>query len=800
MPPLVFVVAAWLAGLILAHHWLVPAGVAPAAIALLGIVPVAAIVLWREDRSMRLACACSLALLLAALRYYSALPDLDDPGLVAHYNGGGWLTVEGVVTGYPDARDTWTNLRLQAEVLEIDGQARPVRGLVLMRVPRYPTYNYGDRLRVSGWLETPPELEGFSYRGYLARQNVYSMLDRPQIELLASGKGNPFWTALYAVKDRARASLARLVPDPEAALLQGIVLGIRSGIPADLYDDYNATGTSHIIVISGANLTVVMTLFSLIFGRLLGRRPAYWLTVVALAGYVLLVGAEAAVVRAGLMGGLYVTALYLGRRSKATVSLLASALFLTALNPLALWDAGFQLSFAATISLVLFTPPLERTFEAGLKRVVAPERARQVVLALKDVLIVTLAAQVLTLPVIVYHFQRLSLVAPLANLLIQPVQPPIMALGGASALVGLLSPLEPLARAIAWIPWLCLAYTDAVVRWLAIWPWASLAIDPASARSAVLLYAAALSAVWAWRRGGQTLRRALTWATVHGSTALMLGLPAAAAVLIWLAVAQLPDGRLHVAFLDVGQGDAILITTPTGQQILVDGGPSPSALTTALGSAMPFWDHSLDLVTMTHPDADHIAGLPELLARFNVGAWLDSAPAAEDALYLECKERLAAAGTARYTVRGGDRLNLGQGIVLEVLQPPRESMTGAEGDANDQSLVLRLVWGQARFLLTGDIGAQGERLLLESGQPLAAEVLKVAHHGSDGSSTAAFLGAVAPRYAVLSVGAGNSFGHPAPEVLDRLAALGEVKALRTDKQGTVELVTDGERLWVKTDR
>jgi competence protein ComEC len=767
---------------------------------LVGVIPIAAILLWPRDRQMRLAAICTLALLAAALRYQSALPDLDDPGLLAHYNDQGWVELEGMVDGYPDVRDTWTNLKMEAESIELDGERHPVRGTVLVRAPRFPEHHYGDRLRVSGLLETPPEFEDFSYREYLARKGIYSYVNYAHVVKIESGQGSPFWAALFSVKDRARDVLTRLVPDPEASLLQGILLGIRSGIPVDLYEDYNTTGTSHIIVISGSNITFIAALFALAFRRLLGPRRAYWLTIAGITLYVLLVGADAAVVRAGIMGVLFVTALALGRRSTAYVSLFATILVLTLITPLALWDVGFQLSFAATLGLILFAPAIQRVFERGLVRVSSPDRARQVLRFLNEALILTLAAQILTIPLVIYHFGRFSLVAPLANLLILPAQPPIMGLGGAAAITGMAPFLEPVARAIAWVPWLLLAYTNAVVRWMAGWPVASIEIGRASAGWIVLVYASLLLLLWAWTRRREAVGRIWSGLTARRSGVFILCGAAVIAVLAWLAVLQLPDRKLHVTFLDVGQGDAILITTPTGQQVLVDGGPSPSELTSALGKEMPFWDRSIDLLVMTHPDADHISGLVEVLDRYQIDGWLDNGHPDDDATYGECMARIEEASIPRHTVRAGDSLDLGQGIVLEVLHPPPELMVGTDADSNNNSLVLRLTWGEAEFLLTGDIGTEAERLLLRSNQDLSADLLKVAHHGSGGSSSEEFLTAVDPAYAVISVGEDNRFGHPDEGVLERLEALGDVMALRTDTEGTIEFTTDGEQVWVRTQR
>ncbi|MBN1138642.1 MAG: DNA internalization-related competence protein ComEC/Rec2, partial [Anaerolineae bacterium] len=772
MPPLVLIAAAWAAGLFLAHYLLAPSGVEPAALLILAVVPLAATALWWRDRPMRLASVCALALIAGALRYQADLPDWTDQAFAARYNDSGWLTVEGVVRSYPDVRDTWTNLRLGAETIEAGGQVYPVHGTILVRAPRLPEYGYGDRLRVSGAMETPPEIDGFSYEEYLARQGIYSFISRPRIELAAQGQGSPVKAALFAVKDRARAAIARLVPEPEASLLQGIVLGVRASIARDLYDLFNATGASHILVISGANLTIVAALFSRAFGRLLGKRWAYWLTLGVVGLYALLVGAEPAVARAALMAGLYLTALYLGRQATAYVSLCAAGLLLTAINPFALWDVGFQLSFAATLGLILFTPALDQSFERALARVLSQERAKKLVRYLDDLLIVTLAAQILTLPLILYHFGRLSLVAPLANLLILPAQTAIIVAGGLATLVGLVAFLQPIAQAIFWVPWLGLAYTTAIVRWLASWPLASVQLSPARAGRLALYYMLFLAAIWAFSQGCD--RRLWSWMSARLSrrvTTALLGVLAVAAILACLAVLQLPDGRLHVAFLNVGEGDAILITTPRGQQILVDGGPSPTALTTALGQEMPFWDRSLDLVVMTHADADHITGLVEALRRYQVDGWLDNGYAEKQSIYEECEKELDREQVPRYTAQAGAAIDLGDGAILAALNPMSlpNPAAGARTDSNDQSVVLRLTWGRASVLLTGDIGAETESALLRSGQPLSASVLKVAHHGSNSSSTAGFLSAVQPSIAVISAGAGNRFGHPAPAVLERLA-------------------------------
>lgn len=267
-----------------------------------------------------------------------------------------------------------------------------------------------------------------------------------------------------------------------------------------------------------------------------------------------------------------------------------------------------------------------------------------------------------------------------------------------------------------------------------------------------------------------------------------VGALALVAAAVWLGVLGLPDGQLHVYFLDVGQGDAILIVAPDGRQILIDGGPSPTALLSELGAVLPFWDRHLDLVVLTHPDGDHITGLIPLLERYRVAQALDT-PLAEDAtLAVSWLEGLKQAGIERIYAQRGMVLRVGA-VQLTVLNPRAVPMTGTASDDNNNAIVLRLDYGRSSVLLTGDAEQEAEADMIAAGLPLAADVLKVGHHGSNGSSSAAFLAAVAPQIAVIQVGAQNTFGHPHPAVLARLSA---AQVLRTDQHGRIEMISDGK--------
>jgi competence protein ComEC len=280
------------------------------------------------------------------------------------------------------------------------------------------------------------------------------------------------------------------------------------------------------------------------------------------------------------------------------------------------------------------------------------------------------------------------------------------------------------------------------------------------------------------------------------STRLILMSGGVLAVLVWLGVSSLPDGRLHVAFLDVGQGDAILITTPRGRQMLIDGGPAATATLWEMGRHMPFWDRSLDVVVNTHPESDHLTGLLEVLKRYRVDQVIRPDVDNDTSLYAAWQEAIADEGATVIPAQAGARLSLGDGVWAEILHPGGVPT----GDRlNDHSAVLRVGLGQVSFLLPGDIEADVERRLSADGVALRATVLKAPHHGSNTSSCEPFLAAVDPQVAVISVGAGNRFGHPAPETVASYAEHG-IHVLRTDELGSIEFITDGQRLWVRTGK
>ncbi|MCX6036546.1 MAG: ComEC/Rec2 family competence protein, partial [Chloroflexi bacterium] len=544
---------------------------------------------------------------LGAARYHFTLPYVD-AHYIAWYNDREYeLLVTGTLTDPPDERDTYTNLRVNVTGVDTGDETLSVHGLILARLPPGGDWHYGDVVRLRGHLKTPPENEDFSYRDYLARQGILAYIPDASATRLPFTGGNPILRMVYAFKEQAIDHVYRIFPDPEASLLAGILLGNDNGLPATLQQAYKNTGTAHIIAISGFNITIIASLFVTLFSRRLGPRRGAVAAVLGITAYTILVGASPSVLRAAIMGGLAIFARQLGRRQNGINTLAITAAVLAVINPHTLWDAGFQLSFGATLGLILYAQPFQDWFTGLLARRFSIETARKISVPVSVTMLFTLAAQLTTLPIMAYQFGRISLVSLIANPFVLPAQPALMVLAGLAVLLSFI--YQPLGQVAGWVAWPFAAYTNRAVEFFNHFPHGVIVLGDFSFLFVVLFYLILLSLTFAGPRVKQALRPALTPSVIV--TALGISV-----YLIWSAAFLAPDGRLHLTFLDVGSADAILIQTPSGRSILVDGGPSPSKLASALGRRLPSFDRRIDWLVIASPQQQQVAALPRILDRF----------------------------------------------------------------------------------------------------------------------------------------------------------------------------------------
>lgn len=399
-------------------------------------------------------------LFLGMLRFEAGTPPRGE-NQISFYNGQE-ETFVGVVAAEPDTRDNGVKLKVKSEKFKVGDGWYEVHGNVLVNAKLYPVFHYGDELEVQCLLREPEPIQEFAYDKYLAKENIYSLCYWPDIKLLKTGRGNKIMAGILFVKEKLVATVNRILPEPQAAFLGGLLYGAKRGIPEGLMEKFNATGTTHIVAISGYNITILaVLLLQITKGIGLGRKKSFWIALFGILFFVILTGAAASVVRAALMGFLVLLATQVGRISKITNALLFAAAAMLVFNPKILaFDVGFQLSFAATVGLVFLSPIFEKYF------IKLPS-----IFGVKETFTTTLSAIVLTLPLILYNFGRISFVAPLANILILPVIPLAMAVGSLAVLGGII--YFGLGQVTAWFAWLVLSYIIKAVEFLAAISWAS---------------------------------------------------------------------------------------------------------------------------------------------------------------------------------------------------------------------------------------------------------------------------------------------------------------------------------------
>jgi competence protein ComEC len=582
---------------------------------------------------------------------------------------------------------------------------------------------------------------------------------------------------LYCARLRAWAStrIHERFPEPEATILAGAMWGERGALPPDLREEFQETGTVHVLVTAGLHLGVVAALaIGLLQFVGCGRVSASLCAIAIVWLYAAISGDHLPSVRAATMLSFALLARAAGRESTSWNALAAAAIVVTAIRPASLTSVSFALSFSCVAAIFAFAKPIADALET----IGAPHLVR-------EALAVAFATQLGTWPLTAAAFLVIAPYAPLANALVVPIVGVAM-LGGFVTLA--LAPMPILASVAANIETSFVDWIVAVVRFVSTLPFAHVVATPPPPWTIVAYDGALVVAAIALHHG--RTRRAI--AIVACGSALCLWPP------------RIPNHDLRIVAIDVGQADALLIRTPSGHAYLVDAGGRLERGPQIAGGAssseeigerivVPFLIrsgiHHLDAVLASHPHGDHVGGLAPVLRTLGADGFADSGQTYPGHAYHDALDVAHDRRIPLWEPRGGDVWRTDDGVTFRFYGPTPPYITGSRSDINSNSLVFRLEYGRFRMLFTGDAGAETEQRLLANGDDLRSQILKVGHHGSAYGTTQAFLDAVAPNVAIVSVGRDNLFGHPAPSTIDALQRRGTT-IYRTDRDGAITVTTD----------
>jgi competence protein ComEC len=716
---------------------------------------------------------------------------------IRQHASGTALVVEGIIRSRPQTVATMDGVAssfvLDTESVIRDGRSLATHGKLMVSVGRGAlTLQRGDRVRLATRIRIPHRLGlpgEFDYPRFLAFQGISAtarVASLEEIVLIRGAAEESLQAPIDLTALRMGEFIRSSLPDERiSSIVTALLIGDQRRIPQQLADAYTRAGVNHILSISGFHVGIIAffivqvgLLVASRFERLALRfnlpRSMLLLALPAMIYYLFLTGCAAATARSVIMLAALVLALYAERETDPINMLLLAAMLLLTVNPPSLFDASFQLSFLALWGILIAVPPVMQRFSP-----IHPNWQR----SLLQFIVASCAASAVTAIPVLFLFNQASLNGILSNFLIVPLLGYGAVLTGFTALP-FVELCAPLARTLLWLSGELVQLSNWLVMLLARLP---LLRFHGISQLDMLAFFMCLSAV--------------TFVRPARLRIVICGVAASLVILVHLTGSLRSDGRLHITMLSVGQAESLLLRLPDNSTMLVDGGgylhdSGRDFGERVLGPALfKLGVRRIDRMVLSHSHPDHVGGFPYLARTIPVGEFWEAAPGGSGPLYDQLRTALTSRRVPMRLLSAGDFLQLPGGVTISVISPPRAATEpfGRRYDEmglNEESLVFRLSYGKLSCLFTGDAGFPAEERMLEDGGDLSSTLLKLGHHGSRHSTSQELLDRVAPRVAFVSAGRNNSFGLPAPMVLNRLARHG-IRVFRTDQDGSIELVSDG---------
>jgi competence protein ComEC len=736
---------------------------------------------------------------------------------ILQHTDSGKQTVEGIVIESPSSYPDKKILIVRCVRLIENGVYIPVSGDVRLVIPADLNFSYGDFIRFHSLLKKIQSFKnpgGFDYEHYLNRQGIYAtgyIANSSGIILLRENSASGLKLQLESFRMYLKQIIYKNAPSPQREIIEAMTIGDQNGIPTDIRDNFNKTGTSHILSISGLHIGMVAaTAFFLI--TLLLKSSEYLMLrlniikVSAVAAFILVLfysliaGMGVTVLRSALMALVFLIALISGKHRDLYNTLALAGLIILVITPQALFDISFQLSFLAVLALIYVVP---RFSNLSFQRFATlPAWGQSIIRYLYMSILVCLAATIGTLPLIVFYFNRVSAVTIIANLIAVPLLGTLaLAIAMAFLLCSFFSPV--VAGFFIKLTSFFVQISVTAINKLAELSWASFIFTKPAIGEIIIFYLFIILLVQfidARKNGGN--RRQLLFLKYFLAAIVIFF----AGNALYLELREKFTSDLRITAVDVGQGSSLLVRFPGGENMLIDGGGFiDSSFDVGKMVIAPYLYHErisrIDKVILTHPHPDHLIGLFHILDNFNVREVWSTGNIPDEEYYQEWQRIIKERKIKQYFLSATTPAKNINNVEITFIWPPYPSGPDnkefSDDDLNDSSLVFKIKYGKVSFLVTGDISVNIENILVRSGKDLKSDALFVPHHGSVHSSSSAFIKKVACRYAVVSAGRNNVFRHPHLDTLARYKAA-HVQLWRTDQNGAITLRTDGTKLSADT--
>ncbi len=679
-------------------------------------------------------------------------------------------------------------ISLKVEVSQIEREDYNIKTQGLILVNTYLgdcPYEYGDVLKIKGRLEKPigqKNFGEFDYELYLAREKVFTYLNiwqEKDIQKIGENDSNFLVSFSLSARDKIKEITKQTLPQPYSYLLIGMLLGEKSFIPPHLKEVFAEAGIMHILAVSGLHVGIIaMALLALLSMLNLPKKLKLLTLILILIMYASITGFRPSVLRATIMFILLIGGKLINRSRNLNISLFFAGFLILLLNPLILYDAGFLLSFIVTFFIINLSPIFQELFS-------------KIVVWIKNPLSVSTAAWIGIFPLSAYFFTKVSIISIVSNILIVPLTGLAVILGFVTFFIGMAS--ISLAGIVANINYLVLSLITLIAKSFSSLPFAFVYVAQPSIMVIILYYLMVFFIIELF------YKKILSQKIKEKAVLIVLSVT----LLIIIVQVFFPADNLKVNFINVGEGDCILIEAPNKINILIDGGGTPqSDFDVGSKIVVPYLRrkgiNEIDLLILTHPHLDHLEGLLPVLKEFKVGMVLDSGLLCDISAYKEFISLIQKKSIPYHKAKAGDNFVFSNNLEIFLLNPLYDSDFYDESDFNNASIVVKLFYKNADFLFTGDIEVTAEKKLLVWQNILQSDILKVGHHGSITSTNLEFLDKVDPRIAIITVGK-NHFGHPSQKIIERLEDE-NIQIYRTDEDGTIIIRTNGQEYWIRTLR